>query len=196
MDRIWIARAHDSWKREGRPMRRRWLIVTIVAALIALMSLPAASAASGGTHRPFRAALAGEVTFEFPGVSPSDCTIVTTKTHAMGNATHMGLVESYWSHCPAEVDYVGDGRMILIAANGDELYGFYDYFELAGAPVLTAIALDGGTGRFADATGEITADFVAVPQFIDGCGDPTSIDCLDFTVPWPWWATLAGSIST
>jgi hypothetical protein len=169
-------------------------MVTIAAALIAMMSDPAASAGQGGTDRPFKADLSGEATFEQPGVSPSDCAIITTKTHAMGNATHMGRVEAFWSHCPTEVDYIGDGRLILIAANGDELYGYYDYYEVAGAPFLSAIALDGGTGRFADGGGEIEADFVAVPILREGCDDPTNFDCLDFTAAWPWWATLHGSI--
>ena len=175
-------------------MKRRWPIVTMAAALVAVMALPA-SAAPGGTDRPFKATLAGEVTFEWPGVSPSGCTIITTNTYSTGNATHMGRVEAFWSHCPAETDYFGDGMLILVAANGDELYGFYDYSEPAGIPVLTPITLDGGTGRFATASGEITADFVAVPQLRDGCTDPTNFDCLDFGVPWPWWATLTGRIS-
>lgn len=175
-------------------MVKRWLVVGISAALAGLMSLPAATAASGGTDRPFAATLAGEVTYEWPGESPSDCTIVTTKTHALGNATHMGRVEAWWSHCPAEVDYVGDGRLILIAANGDELYGFYDYFEVEGAPVVTAISLDGGTGRFENATGELAAEFGVTPVLIEGCDDPSNFDCLDLATPWPWWATLQGTI--
>lgn len=175
-------------------MKRRWAIVAVAAALITLMSLPAAAAGAGGAERPFKGTLAGEITYEWPGESPSECTIVTTKTHATGNATHMGLVEAFWSHCPAEVDYVGDGRLILLAANGDELHGFYDYFEVEGAPLLSPIALAGGTGRFADASGELIADFAVVPMLKDGCDDPTNFDCLDLTVPWPWWATVQGTI--
>jgi len=175
-------------------MKGRWLIVTVAAALIAMMSLPAAAAGQRGADRPFNATLAGHVYFEWPGVSPSDCTIVTTNTEATGSATHMGRVEASWSHCPAEVDYVGDGRLVLIAANGDELYGLYDYYEVEGAPFLSPIALDGGTGRFAAASGEVEADFVAVPVLKDGCNDPGNFDCFDFTVPWPWWATVRGTI--
>ena len=175
-------------------MNRRWAIITIAATLVAMVSLPAASAGGGGSDRPFQARLAGEVTYEWPGESPSGCTIVSTKTHATGNATHMGLVDAFWSHCPAEVDYVGDGRLILVAANGDELYAFYDYFEVDGAPVVTAIALDGGTGRFSDASGEIEASFGVTPVLIEGCDDPSNFDCLDLITPWPWWGTLQGRI--
>ena len=174
-------------------MKRRWSIVTIASALVAVMALPAL-AAPGGSNRPFKASLAGEVTFDWAGGSASDCMIIATNTHATGNATHMGLVEAFWSHCPAEVDYIGDGRLRFIAANGDELYGFYDYFEVEGAAMLTPIALEGGTGRFADASGEIVASFRVTPVLVEGCDDPTNLACLDFDAAWPWWATLRGSI--
>jgi hypothetical protein len=174
-------------------MKRRWWVVTIASALVAVMALPA-SAAPGGSDRPFQARLVGEVTFDWTGGSASGCTIIATNTHATGNATHMGRVEAVWSHCPAEVDYVGDGRMTLKAANGDLLYGYYDYFEVEGAPMLTPIALDGGTGRFADASGEIVASFGVTPVLIEGCDDPGNFLCLDFFAAWPWWATLHGSI--
>ena len=47
-----------------------------------------------------------------------------------------------------------DGRITLIAANGDELYGVYDYPAIDdGYPIV----FNGGTGRFANATGEATS---------------------------------------
>lgn len=174
-------------------MLRRWSIGVTAVVLVALLVMPAAMADQGGSDLPFRASLAGEVSWSFPGTSPSGCANVTTHTQATGQATHLGRVAAIWSHCPAQPGYVLDGRMILVAANGDELYGVYDYDPTSESNRIP-VTLTGGTGRFADATGLVVATYNIIPQLLAGCDDPSDFGCLDFSVAWPWWATLRGNI--
>jgi len=163
--------------------------------LLALFVVALASTAKAGSDRPFKANLAGAAYWEFPGTSPSNCTVVTTLSDISGQATHMGQVETFWSHCPAEPDYVNDGRIRIVAANGDELYGTYDYDPNDESNEIP-ITLNGGTGAFADASGAIVATYEVVPQFIPGCDpEPDPFPCFDFSVPWPWTGTMTGTIS-
>ncbi|NJD59570.1 MAG: hypothetical protein C3F13_19205 [Anaerolineales bacterium] len=177
--------------------RKRLVSVIVVIAVVLLLSLVAvaiASAAIGGTDRPFKATLAGAARWEFPGSTASGCTVVTTLTEATGEGTHMGQIEAFFTHCPAEPDIVIDGRLKLIAANGNELYGSYDY-DPASESNNFPITLNGGTGAFADASGTIVLTYEVIPQFIPGCTPEGSFDCMDFTLAWPWSATMDGTIS-
>jgi hypothetical protein len=180
-------------------MLKRWSIVAIVAALVVLTVVPAVSAAQGGTDRPFKATLVGELNWSFTDIPRPDCygpnpygLYATTMTDSVGTATHMGAVESHWTHCPASEDYLNDGRMVLIAANGDELYGIYDYPGIEGG---SPIVFTGGTGRFEGASGEAAIDFGLVPVLFEGCDDPDDFSCLNLFVTWQWFATLSGTIS-
>lgn len=177
-------------------MLKRWSIGSVVIALVILSVVPAASAGSHATDRPFKASFAGQVHWEWPGVHPSECVLVTTVTDSFGKATHMGRTESLWSHCP-EGDSnhePNDGHITLIAANGDELYGVYDYPAIDdGSPIV----FTGGTGRFANASGSATVVYDVNPEFVEGCPiDPDDpFPCMDFSVPWQWSSTLTGTIS-
>lgn len=69
-----------------------------------------------------------------------------------GEATHLGKVDATLEHCgyidwQAGVATDRDGLMVITAANGDELHGNYE---------TGSIEFDGGTGRFAAATGHGT----------------------------------------
>ncbi len=180
-------------------MKRKSIVsLSAVIAVILLFSLfvvSVASAEKDGADRPFKATLAGSAHWAFPGLSPSNCTMVTTLTEATGQATYMGRVEAFDSHCPVEPDYVNDGRMKLIAANGDELFGTYNY-DPASASNVIPITLTGGTGLFVDASGSVAITYNVIPQFIPGCNpEPDPVPCFDYSVSWPWSATLTGRIS-
>jgi hypothetical protein len=180
-------------------MKRKSIISLAVAmAVILLLSLFVVSMAFadiGGTDRPFKATLAGAAHWEFPGSTASNCTVVTTLTEATGQGTHMGQIEAFFSHCPDEPEYVNDGKLRLVAANGDELYGTYNY-DPASESNDIPIILNGGTGLFADASGTVIMTYEVIPQFIPGCDpDPDPFPCMDFSISWPWSATLTGTIS-
>ncbi len=187
-------------------MLRRWSIGLIVAALAALAMAPAALAGPKGTDRPFKATMSGYAHWEWPGAHPSGCLEVTTVTESPGNATQLGKIMSYWSHCPAEADNDADGFIRLVAANGDELRGTYDYGPEVENPdgsftMLIPVTWTGGTGRFAAATGTATITYGVVPRFCEpGPGNPLCMEVgggvgLDLGVPWPWWGTLEGRIN-
>jgi hypothetical protein len=170
-------------------------VVMTVILLVSLFVVSMAFADIGGTDRPFKATLVGAARWEFPGSSPSNCAEVTTLTEATGQGTHMGQIEAFWSHCPAEPDNVNDGRLRLVATNGDELYGTYDYDPNSESNDIQ-ITFNGGTGSFEDASGTVVATYEVIPQFIPECDpEPDPFSCFDFFVPWPWSATLTGTIS-
>lgn len=168
----------------------------LAVALICLLVVPVAIAGEGGTNRPFEAALAGSATWAFPGVSPSNCTIVTTLSEMTGQVPHLGRVTGFSSHCPGEPGYVNDGRWTFIAANGDKLYGIYDYDPASETNSLT-LTLNGGTGRFTSASGAVVVTYQAIPQFIPGCNPvPDPFPCFDFSVPWPaTWILTGGTLT-
>ena len=174
-------------------MSKRWLVVVCVA-MVALSVMPMASAAPGGTDRPFKASFAGPVHWEFPGEFASGCTEITTVTESPGKATHMGKVMLSSSHCPGEPGMTNDGFGTIVAANGDELYMVYDYDPTSDSNEIE-VTFKGGTGRFLGATGQAQWTYYVIPELVKGCNDPESFDCLDFTVSWQWWSTLTGSIS-
>lgn len=180
-------------------MKRKMIVTLAVGLAVILLSslliMRIASAAEGGTDLPFKATLTGSVTYEFPGSSPSNCTVVTTLTEGSGQATHMGQIEASFTHCPADPDILNDGRMTFIAANGDKLYGTYNYDPMSESMDFS-VDLNGGTGLFADASGAVIMSAEAIPQFIPGCNpEPDPFPCFDFTIPWPWSATFAGTIT-
>ncbi len=187
-------------------MRNR-LRLAFVAAFTFLLVVPAAGYGqhpndrSPGRHDepdylPFKATFEGAARWGFPGESPSDCEVATTFTDATGQATHMGRAVLSSSHCPAMPGYTADGRVTIKAADGDLLFGRYDY-DPADTSLVLPIEWVGGTGRFARTSGSVVMKAGIEQQFIPGCVvDPKNpFPCFDFSVPWPWWATMSGFIS-
>ena len=157
----------------------------LVATLLLLSAMPAALAGDGN-HRgePFAGVVQGEVTFDFS--NPNGCSFIpmTTATNASGRANHMGKVTMDASHCfvpyGAPEDNLGtfeNTSMVITAANGDELWASYDMIVSPGTPEVIGekmvargtVTFDGGTGRFAGASG--SAHMRAVITF-EGFEDP------------------------
>jgi hypothetical protein len=181
-------------------MLRRFSIAVAVVALFAFAAAPGANAGMGAADRPFRATMAGEASWDFTGDARPDCGPVATLTHATGTATHMGRASASMSHCPILPEYIGDGRLTLAAANGDELRGTYDYDPTDETNAMR-VTVTGGSGRFEGASGSATMKYGVEPQVTTDCTtEPFCFDVgggyyLDFTVPWMWSATLTGTIS-
>lgn len=184
-------------------MFRRLPIAVVVVALVTLMAAPGAYAERGGMDRPFQATLVGEAYWQFPSVARPDCGPVATLGNPTGRATHMGKVTTSNSHCPALPEYIGDGRLTIVAANGDEVYATYDYDPSDETNVIP-ITITGGTGRFKDASGSLTEVYSVEQQFTTVCTtEPFCFDVdpgegelfLDLSARWPWSATLTGTIT-
>jgi hypothetical protein len=103
-------------------------------------------------------------TFEGRCSTPSDYIIEFSGT---GQAAHLGKVTAVFEHCSrmdvdmstgaVEFEY-GDGQMMVLAANGDELRGTYtdgtgELMADGNVAWSDAFTLTGGTGRFAGASG-------------------------------------------
>jgi hypothetical protein len=180
-------------------MFRRLPLAVVLVALVTLMAAPGGCAREGGSDLPFQATLAGEVYWEIPSASRPDCGPIATFTEATGEADYMEEITAAWSHCPATPEIENDGRLTLVAADGDELYGTYNYPEDSD---VIPITITGGTGRFEDASGSVEAVSSPEQQFTPECttepfcfGVGEGGTFLDFTVRWPWSATLTGTIT-
>ena len=165
--------------------------VLVAAALAALAAVPTASAGKAAT--PFKATLKGSVAYYVPDVCPPSCRTFTTMVYASGQATGIGRITIKSWHRPYDPDNHRDGHVTIVAADGDRLYGRYDY---KGSDVIP-VTFTGGTGRFDGASGtavmkaRVTMRFKAAPP----CDKKTdAFACLDPDVPWPWSATISGTI--
>jgi hypothetical protein len=162
----------------------RAMVALSIAGLLVLAT--AVPAAADSTARPFKGVLVGE------GIAVPDASCATTGLRtvmwAAGEVTHLGLTTATMTHCTPPVgvyDIVG-GVETLVASNGDTLEMTYtatvEPFEFVDGAAMTGpgrTVITGGTGRFADASGE----FVAMMQGI-----------LHFTSPMELSWTLDGEI--
>lgn len=147
-------------------MRRTTLFIPLVALLLAGF-VPTASARP--VPRPFK----GVVTGTFAAIEDQDCVLgMRTHSEATGTLSLLGLSGATFDHCtpnppfgPAPGPILG-GEFTFVAANGDSLEGTYEgqvapLEFVEGAPVsgITYFTIEGGTGRFEDATGSATIPF-------------------------------------
>lgn len=137
---------------------------------------------------PFSGAVTGLLHFE--ASNPQGCVgaiPATGTSDATGTALHMGSVIYHTEQCltPGPSGTAVDGRkLVLTAANGDEVHGtFVGVARPTGNPgesrVTATFTFDGGTGRFADATG--TAEMVGVLN---------QLTASTFDGRWEWAGTI------
>ena len=130
------------------------------AAFTTLIALLAPAAQAGKPSVPFKASLKTQETLAFnPVACPT--TFLEGTTVASGNASHMGSVTLRSTDCVVQAAgqfTFTDGRLVLTAANGDQVTANYSGMLLPSAEspvyILTgSYTVVGGTGRFANATG-------------------------------------------
>lgn len=140
---------------------RRSVAILGAMAILAL----ATGTAAGDQAVPFKGTLWGsEVTFD-PVIPAGRCVEMAGVADALttfrvsGYATHLGWVDVVAQHC-SDFDTItyGDGRLTITAANGDVLRGTYSHGISTAPPPLSGFQddftfVDGGTGRFAFASG-------------------------------------------
>ena len=169
-------------------MFKRTLAAVFTVLLLLIGLSPSASAASRGTDRPFRAMATGQIHYDFtnpqgcPASGFPDSPPFTSTLTAAGRATHLGTFSLSATHCESLGQSL-NGLMTLTAANGDELYGTYatTWAVVDGQVIVDGnLFLDGGTGRFTDATGTLVQHHVIT---------------LTPEQPWPLQMSFTGTIS-
>lgn len=153
-------------------MRRR----TLGALLAALMVMAVAAPVAAKSGNPGEVPFSGEVSGQFSVTtdigdrcedSPEGKTAWAVFSYeAWGNLTHLGMTHASGDHCSYSADGTpdtqdgtfGEGQLTLISANGDVLHSTHtDGVSISPPPVVGFQAsltfVDGGTGRFATASG-------------------------------------------
>lgn len=137
---------------------------TLRAAVVASASL-SSIAFAGPTSVPFKATI---VTQEQLRPNPAVCTAfpyLLGTTTGSGHASHMGAITGISTDCvtPTSTNTYSfsKGKLILTAANGDELRADYDgSLSPTATPPIYSVAgsyqVTGGTGRFSGANGSGT----------------------------------------
>ena len=153
-------------------MRTTRNVLGSVLVSLGLVLLLAAPTATAEAMRPFRADFTGQAVFT-PTATPG---VLAGATSGAGRAAHFGRVSLSstelldFASAPGSL-LLRDGRMVMVAANGDELYWSYE----GGGPLPRAdgtavfsgtFVITGGTGRFADAAG--SGSFDGVGSVADG----------------------------
>ncbi|NNC92989.1 MAG: hypothetical protein HKN80_10910, partial [Acidimicrobiia bacterium] len=174
----------------------RHLISTIIALLLLGLFLMPASAVAADMEGDFTGTAVGEAAFDLANSSgcptPEDTPPgfgITTITDAAGTAGSGGAVSLHSVHCPLATGGITSGQMTFTMANSDEIHGTYTGTATPippniGDPILVTIniALNGGTGRYAHASGAATLDAELV---FEGLED----------LAWPWEASWTGTVS-
>jgi hypothetical protein len=135
-------------------MRR---LSAVSGVLVVVLLLAVAAPAAAAQQVTFKGWLAGNVT-----VAPLTFPLEHVLIEASGNATQLG---KFTLNVPHEVNLVlrtGTGTYEFTAANGDRLNADFTGLATLEAPLVVTIhetgIINGGTGRFAGATGSFTVD--------------------------------------
>ena len=143
-----------------------------VAALmlgLVLASPGSVSARAGGTDRPVQGTDSGTVRLNL-----ATRAFVAEVT---GHMSHLGRgsarVEGTGAFLP-DSTFAGNGEMIVVASNGDELHGSSVLTTSPFTPqavehtTTQVVTINGGTGRFEDATGTLTIVSDITPIGVEG----------------------------
>ena len=162
--------------------RRICIVVFVVLAGLAGMVLVGPSATAAGP-RPFEADFAGQAVFT-PTSTPG---ILSGIGSGSGQATHLGRVEVSVTETLDLTSPTGvialEGRMIMVAANSDELHWNYSATgtppDASGDIMLNGtFVITGGTGRFSSAAGE--GSFQGVGSVVTGMASFTYTGTISF----------------
>jgi hypothetical protein len=135
------------------------VLVVLIGGFVGFAGSSEAAKPIGVKERPYKGEWSG--TFEIvldgdwcpPGLGPVTISI------ERGQATHLGRFSAETRHCTdLATGQFTAGVIVITAANGDELHGTYSGRFLpelpdGTTPVASTHYYDGGTGRFANATG-------------------------------------------
>jgi len=142
-------------------MKRRLTVAVVMAMVAALFAASVAVAAAKSDHaKPFKGKWSGSFELVLDGDWCEPGLLPVVIYVEQGQATHLGSFTGEARHCTNnETGEFVDGVVVMIAANGDELHGTYTGAFLPDLPDGTSRTTgphhyDGGTGRFANATGE------------------------------------------
>ncbi len=147
---------------------RRTALACSLFLVLTVVTLPAAWAVSASETAPrcVCGVMDGRFAFAGPWTGPW-----TTTGDVQGTLRHLGLARMTTQHTTSAEGTLSDGTFAIVAASGDEIRGSYtatggwisDSQVLGSADLL----VEGGTGRFAGATGAFTA------AFLETFDDPT-----------------------
>jgi hypothetical protein len=160
-------------------------VAALAVAVLMTLAMLVPAAAAGSADRPFKGDLAGGATV----VPDASCPFgLRTVMWASGQVTHFGLTTMTGTHCTPPIGAASfSGVQTFVAANGDRLEMTYtatvEQFEPVEGAFMTGpgqTVITGGTGRFADASG----DFVVTMRGI-----------LHFTTPMELWFDWDDEIS-
>ena len=126
-------------------------VLAIALVVLSTTSISAANAKAGVQERPFKATGKGSA------AALSGPPILEIVVTGSGHSTHMGKVD-IWQHHFVNVITMTfyDGTFVWTAANGDTIDGSYSGSLIptsAGFEIHGSFTIDGGTGRFAGASG-------------------------------------------
>ncbi len=140
---------------------------TMVSCLLVLaMTIPAlAISRNSGQGRTVPREMNGTMDGRFTFGPVADDWTFTAECDVSGILRHLGLSKMYTTHTGNLSDgTIFDGTFKILAANGDKVQGTYEasaeLLDDSHARGTAVLSIEGGTGRFADVQGTITAIFL------------------------------------
>lgn len=118
-------------------------------------------AAPSVAERPFKAESSGIL---YPIGSCGDG-VVEFAAEGTGTGTHIGRFDLFLTWCfNLTTGAITDGQAVLTAADGDEIHAGFSGQVIPPDQLVSVYTINGGTGRFEDAEGEMTGPTTAYPD--------------------------------